>query len=78
MQDKSDKSRGVALALAFILGAFGAHRYYVGKNGSATAMLLLSCTLIGAVVTLPWAWIDIIRILVGSFEDKDTLPVKTW
>ena len=36
--DPSDKSRGVATALAAMLGPFGAHRFYVGKSGSGALM----------------------------------------
>ena len=39
--DPSDKSRGVATALASLLGAFGAHRFYVGKTGSGALMAAL-------------------------------------
>jgi TM2 domain-containing membrane protein YozV len=42
--DSSDKSRGVALALAVFLGYFGAHRFYAGKVKSGILML---CTVGG-------------------------------
>ncbi|MEP7324623.1 MAG: TM2 domain-containing protein, partial [Gemmatimonadota bacterium] len=35
----SDKSRGVALALAIVLGVFGAHRFYAGKVGTGLLQL---------------------------------------
>jgi TM2 domain-containing membrane protein YozV len=35
------KDSGVAYALAIFLGGFGAHRFYLGRPGSAIAMLLL-------------------------------------
>ena len=40
----SDKSRGVALALAIVLGVFGGHRFYVGKTGTG---ILMAATLGG-------------------------------
>ena len=78
MDNTSNKSRTAALLLAFFLGAFGGHRFYAGKNGSAVAMLILSCTIIGAIITVPWAWIDIIVVLIGSFKDKEGLVIRNW
>ena len=40
--DVSPKSRLTATLLAFFLGSFGAHRFYLGKNGSAAGMLVLT------------------------------------
>lgn len=35
------KSMGVAYILALFLGGFGAHRFYLGRTGSAVAQLVL-------------------------------------
>ncbi|HEX8064438.1 MAG TPA: TM2 domain-containing protein [Allosphingosinicella sp.] len=61
-----DRNRYVAAVLAFFLGIFGVHRFYQGRVGSGIAMLLLTCTLVGVIVTAPWAFIDMIRYLVMS------------
>lgn len=37
----SEKSKVVAAVLAFFLGGFGIHRFYVGKIGSGLVMLVL-------------------------------------
>ena len=37
----SGKSRGVAALLAFLLGGFGAHYFYVGKTGGGFLCILL-------------------------------------
>jgi len=40
-EEISSKSRLTTTSLAFFLGAFGAHRFYLHKMGTATLMLLL-------------------------------------
>ena len=68
----SDKSRGVALALAALLGPFGAHRFYVGKTGTGVLML---CTLGGAGL---WYLYDLILVSGGSFRDAEGRLVSKW
>jgi TM2 domain-containing membrane protein YozV len=64
------ENRGViAFLLAFLLGPFGAHRFYVGKNGSAVIMLVLSLTIFGLFITGIWSLIDMIMIICGKFTD---------
>lgn len=68
----SPKSRLVATAFCFLLGAFGVHRFYVGKVGTGVLMLL---TLGGLGI---WTLIDLILILAGSFTDKEGRRVFVW
>ena len=68
----SERSRGVALALAAILGPFGAHRFYVGKTGTGILML---CTLGGAGL---WYVYDLIMVAGGSFRDVQGKLVSIW
>jgi TM2 domain-containing membrane protein YozV len=68
----SEKSRGLALALAALLGPFGAHRFYVGKTGTAVLML---CTLGGAGL---WYLYDLILVAGGSFRDAGGRLVSRW
>ena len=74
----SRKSITTALVLAFFFGAFGVHRFYVGKTGTGIVMFLLSLSFVGSIVTVPWAWIDIIHIIVGNFKDKENRIVDIW
>jgi TM2 domain-containing protein len=71
-QEPSDKSRGVALALAAILGPFGGHRFYVGKTGTGVLMALT----IGGVGL--WYLYDLILVASGSFRDAEGRLVRRW
>ena len=68
----SDKSRGVALALALVLGVFGGHRFYVGKAGTG---ILMAATLGGAGL---WYLYDVILVASGGFRDADGRRVSEW
>jgi hypothetical protein len=68
----SDKSRGVALALATVLGPFGGHRFYVDKTGTGVLMAL---TLGG--LGLWWIY-DLILVASGSFRDAEGRLVRRW
>lgn len=70
--DPSDKSRGVATALASMLGVFGAHRFYVGKSGSG---VLMAATLGGLGV---WWLYDLIVVAAGDFRDVQGRRVSRW
>ena len=68
--DRSDKKLIPAAALCFLLGVFGAHRFYVGKTGTGVLQLV---TLGGLGL---WMLYDLILILTGQFRDEDDKPVK--
>ena len=72
VEGRSGRSRGVALALATLLGPFGAHRFYVGKTGTG---LLMLCTLGGAGL---WYLYDLILVCGGSFRDAEGRLVSRW
>ena len=52
-------STGVAYLLCLFFGVFGAHRFYLGRKGSAITMLVLSITIFGLLISGPWAFIDL-------------------
>lgn len=68
----SSKSRLIALLLCWLLGVFGAHRFYAGRPLSAIFMIL---TLGGLGI---WALVDLIVILCGDFKDGDGRKILTW
>jgi TM2 domain-containing membrane protein YozV len=70
--EPSDKNRLLAALLAFFFGIFGAHRFYVGKTGSAIVQLL---TIGGLGI---WSFIDFVIILFGEFTDEDGFKIRNW
>lgn len=66
----STKGMVPAALLCFFLGGLGVHRFYVGKIVTGILMLI---TLGGLGI---WTLIDLVRIIVGSFTDKNGLPLK--
>lgn len=65
----TDRNKYIAALIAFILGPLGIHRFYLGRKGSGLAMLLLSCTLVGLIVTYPWSFVDMIRYLIMGDDE---------
>ncbi|MBP5443852.1 MAG: TM2 domain-containing protein [Treponema sp.] len=84
----SPKSRSTTLLLAFFLGIFGIHRFYVGKIGTGILQLLLSTTIVfstfaimliqGSIIVFVWPLIDFLVILFGNFKDGKNRLVKIW
>jgi TM2 domain-containing membrane protein YozV len=74
---QSDRNKFVAAILAFLVGPLGIHRFYLGRVGSGIAMLVLSCTVIGLIVSVPWALIDMVRYLVMSDGEFETRYART-
>lgn len=60
-----DRSQLLAILLAFFLGLLGIHRFYLGYMGIGLIQLL---TLGGLGI---WAFIDLIRIIIGDLEPKN-------
>jgi len=64
------KSKVAAGLLGILLGAFGAHNFYLGYTGKAVAQLLitlLSCFTLSVVSSI-WGLIEGIMILTGSIN----------
>ena len=56
----------VALLLAFFLGGFGVHNFYLGYNTKGIIQLVLTITLIGAPISGIWALVEFIMIIARS------------
>ena len=72
MEEISPKSRLATTLLAFFLGEFGVHRFYLGKIGTGILMIV---TLGGFGI---WAMIDFIFALAGIMRDKEGKLIKNW
>lgn len=82
--ESSKKSALVAYILWFFLGGFGAHRFYLGRTGSAVGLLvlfivsiLLTLVLIGAVgllIVAIWLIVDAFLIpgIVSEYNQRLT------
>ena len=68
----SDRSRAVTLALAFLGGVFGLHRFYTGRLQSGIWMAL---TFGGLGI---WYLYDLILVATGEFRDGAGLRVVRW
>lgn len=60
------------MLLCFFLGWAGGHRFYVNKIGTGIIMLFT-----GGGMGI-WFFIDFVMITLGSFKDKDNLPLAKW
>ncbi|HEY3797741.1 MAG TPA: TM2 domain-containing protein [Caulobacteraceae bacterium] len=73
-------STGVAYLLWFFLGLLGAHRFYLGRTGSAVAQLLISLFLgwiiIGLVINGVWLIVDAFLIPDMLRQKRDALRQK--
>ncbi len=68
---KGEKTFVAALLLCLFLGGFGAHRFYVGKTGTAILQLLLTLSFFLCWVTAIWVLVDLIMIIIGNFKTAD-------
>jgi len=76
---RREKSAGVAYALWFVLGTFGAHRFYLGRYGTGSAMLAIAAA---AMALSPRAigLAGLAAITVWQLLDAARLPgwVRAW
>ena len=72
VRNVSPKSRTIALLLCLIFGWFGFHRFYVNKYITG---FFMAVTLGGFGF---WVFLDMVTILLGTFRDKQALPLKNW
>lgn len=74
---KSFKKKSTAIFLCLIaFGAFGLHRFYVGKTKSGGFLLLISFLSAGS-IGLIWGLYDLFTLMfTDKFTDADGLPLR--
>lgn len=72
VEETSDRSRGVALALGLFGGFLGLHRFYTGRVQSGVWMIL---TLGGMGI---WWVYDLVLLSAGEFRDGNGRRVRRW
>lgn len=71
------KSRLAYLLLAWFLGVFGAHNFYAGYKGTATAQLLITLFLFWLVIPLIVVGIWVLVEMICVTKDAEGRPF-TW
>jgi TM2 domain-containing membrane protein YozV len=68
--ETKQKSKILAFLIAIFLGPLGFHNFYLGrwKRGFIQFGLVFLTVLAGLLITIPWAWIEALGILVGKYS----------
>lgn len=70
------KSKVVAALLAWLLGSFGVHDFYLGYKKNGIIKIILTVTVIGSVVSVVWSLVDFIKIICNGKFDSNGQPLK--
>lgn len=60
----------IGLMLGLFLGPFGVDRFYKGDIGLGVAKLIFTLTIIGAIVSIVWAIVDLFLVYMGIKNDN--------
>lgn len=72
----SDKSKVTALLLCLFLGMLGAHLFYTKYIWQGVFVLICTLTGFGMIISGIVVLIDLIKLISGSYRDKDGLLLK--
>ncbi|WP_413154757.1 NINE protein [Bartonella sp. cb54] len=68
LKKRGEKSKLLLAIVCLFLGAFGIHRFMIGKFRTGILMILFSLSIIGLFTIVIWIIIDLILIVSGEFE----------
>ncbi|MCU0446560.1 MAG: TM2 domain-containing protein [Microscillaceae bacterium] len=71
MANEGKKDKIIAAILAWFLGIFGIHRFYLGQTGMGIGYLLGTITIVGAVITGIISFVDFVGLLIMPQETFD-------
>ncbi len=74
----SEKSRTVSAILAFFLGGFGIHNFYLKNYSKAIVEFICTLSLLISIFVRIWTFIEFIFILKGTYKDGDDKTVLLW
>lgn len=77
------KKKYIAVILAWVLGVFGIHNFYLGNNQKAIAQLLLSTVgsivLVGPIITAVWVLVEAVQLMVDNINaDANGYKIQTF
>ena len=75
-QFHSDRKRITASLLAFVVGAFGVHRFYLGHNSAGWAHVIASFSIIGFSPSILIGYIDAIMYITSTDEEFESKYVS--
>lgn len=67
------KEPAVAFLLAFFLGLFGAHHFYLGRTRPGTIMLICTLSVVGLVVSVPWKIVNWFTVWGETTDANDEI-----
>ena len=73
---ESDRNMYVAAILAFLLGAFGIHDFYLGYTSRDVIKIVLTLLVVTSFISGIWSIVDLVLILTGKMGDSKGLPLK--
>lgn len=66
---ENEKSKGMAAFLATfpVIGVFGADKYYAGATTFGIFQTILTLTITGLLITIPWSWLSSLVLILSIF-----------